>query len=103
MALGIQLFEMLTGETDVYEVFPSASYTMMSSAPEPLLLAIDLRAFAQDQKDVLDAYVGAITVREVVCGRGEEVGGGDGLGKIALPRRIDDATRLDVTNWPRFA
>mgnify|MGYP005849327221 CR=1 FL=1 len=39
-------------------------------------------------KDMLDASVAAITVFEFVKGHGCEVGGGDGLGTILLPRKL---------------
>lgn len=38
---------------------------------------------------MLDASVGAITVYELINGRGCEVGGEDGLGTIVVPGSID--------------
>jgi hypothetical protein len=37
---------------------------------------------------MLDAYVAAVTVAEFQQGRGSEVGGGDQLGSIVLPKPI---------------
>jgi predicted nuclease with RNAse H fold len=99
MSLGFQLFhafsEAQTGA--VYEVFPSASYTQF--AGEGTCLQIDLVGFEPGPKDMLDAYVCAVTVREFVIGRGCEVGNGDHLGTIVLPRQLHG---LDspVLVWP---
>ena len=41
----------------------------------------------------------AFTVREFLAGRGAEVGGGDGLGTIVLPRPIPDPISA-VLHWP---
>ena len=62
-------------------------------------LTIALQYFSAGPKDMLDAHVAALTAREVVMGRGAEVGGGDGLGTIALPRPLA-AGPLDVLTWP---
>ena len=51
-------------------------------------------------KDMLDAWVAAATVREFVEGRGAEVGGGDGLGTIVLPRPIREPAIDEVMRWP---
>ena len=37
---------------------------------------------------MLDARVAAVTVREFIKGRGEQIGDLDGLGTIVLPRPI---------------
>ena len=55
-----------------------------------LTYEICLKNFKQGVKDMLDASAGAITVKEFTEGRGEAVGGEDGLGTIILPRRIKD-------------
>jgi len=47
----------------------------------------------------LDAVVAALTVREFKSGRGTEVGGGDGLGTIVLPRPVQNPIQA-VLNWP---
>ena len=52
-------------------------------------------------KDMLDAAIGALTVREFEAGRGCEVGGGDGLGTIILPRPIPEPIEAVLT-WPAY-
>jgi hypothetical protein len=51
-------------------------------------------------KDMLDAWVAAATVREFVEGKGTEVGGGDGLGTIILPRPLPEPVIGEVLEWP---
>ena len=53
---------------------------------------------------MLDAVVAAVTVHEFEAGRGAEVGGGDGLGTIVLPRAIAETeTKPGVLIWPQGA
>ena len=49
---------------------------------------------------MLDAWVAAATVREFVEGRGVEVGGGDGLGTIIIPRPLPEPIIQEVLAWP---
>ena len=49
---------------------------------------------------MLDAWVAAATVKEFVNERGTEVGGGDGLGTIILPRPLPDPIIEEVLDWP---
>jgi hypothetical protein len=49
---------------------------------------------------MLDAWVAAITMREYVLGRGAEVGGGDGMGTIILPRPLPEPVIGEVLKWP---
>lgn len=49
---------------------------------------------------MLDAWVAAATVREFHGGRGIEVGGGDGLGAIILPRPLPEPVIEEVICWP---
>lgn len=49
---------------------------------------------------MLDAWVAAAAVREFVEGRGTEVGDGDGLGTIILPRPLPELVIKDVLRWP---
>jgi hypothetical protein len=49
---------------------------------------------------MLDACVAAVTVRELVLGRGCEVGGGDGLGSIVLPRAPSLGRARGLLDWP---
>jgi hypothetical protein len=62
-------------------------------------MTVDLRGFAAGPKDMLDAYVGAVTVGEFIAGRGSEVGGGDGLGTIVLPKTLPSANPA-LLQWP---
>jgi hypothetical protein len=98
MILGFALFEALSDQARIYEVFPSASYTLLGSAAR-LNITVRLSDFTRGQKDVLDAYVAAATVREFVLGRGVAVGGGDGLGEIVLPRALPKPIE-GVLHWP---
>jgi hypothetical protein len=97
MQLGFSLYRHLTGAGQLYEVFPTASYNLL--AGEQLRVEIDLARFADGPKDMLDAYVAAATVREFVQRRGMEVGGGDGLGTIILPRPLPGPIP-EVLRWP---
>lgn len=93
MSLGAQLFAELKDYEDVYEVFPSASYAQLDKLDQPVV-CLSFRRFAAGPKDMLDAVVAAVTAAEFGAGRGVEVGGGDGLGSIILPRSIDDCPTL---------
>lgn len=86
MKLGFDIFLALKEFLHVYEVFPSASYKLLQD--EILSYEICLKGFKNGVKDMLDASVAAITVYEFLQERGCEVGGEDGLGSIALPRRF---------------
>lgn len=97
MKLGVRLFEALDGLAETYEVFPSASYAQLRDDHQASV-TLAFRGFAPGPKDMLDAYVAAVTVREFVAGRGCRVGGGDGLGEIVLPRPLKGTLR--VTAWP---
>jgi hypothetical protein len=100
MQLGFALFRELAAFPHVYEVFPSASYTLLS-ADKSARFELCLQGFARGPKDMLDAHVAALTAHEYVQGRGQAVGGGDGLGQIILPRRL--AVGLErVLQWPEL-
>lgn len=90
MKLGFRLFETLADLHHVYEVFPSASYQQLEHAPERALTTMDLRVLRPGPKDMVDAMAAAYTTREFVQGRGCEVGNGDGLGSIILPRPLGE-------------
>jgi hypothetical protein len=49
---------------------------------------------------MLDAWAAAATVRDFVEGWGAEVGGGDGLGTIILPRLLPEPVIDEVLDWP---
>lgn len=87
MELGFGLFEALREYPHVHEIFPSAAYQQLAGDASAVFdLAIG--AFRPGPKDMLDAALGAFVVREFSQGRGCEVGGGDSLGTIVLPRPL---------------
>lgn len=101
MKLGFRLFEALADYPNVFEVFPSASYAQLEHAGERALTTMDLRVLRPGPKDMVDAMVAAYTTREFVQGRGCEVGGGDGLGTIVLPRTLTEEHRAHgVLSYP---
>ena len=81
MRLDFDLFKSLEDIKPVFEVFPSASYSMLRDKKN-LRVSIYFADFAQGPKDMLDACIGTLTVHQYVNGRGCEVGDGDGLGTI---------------------
>jgi predicted nuclease with RNAse H fold len=99
MRLGYVLFRVLESLGKVYEVFPSASYSLLEDLN--VETKIELSQFRLGPKDMLDAIVGAVTVREFACGHGWEAGGGDGLGTIILPG--PPPTGHPCTRWPGSA
>lgn len=99
MDLGFKLFEKLDGYPYVHEVFPSASYTMLEENRD-VNIRINFAQFIYSPKDMLDACLAAATVREFVCGRGEQVGGGDGFGSMVLPRPIKNGRIEEIFRWP---
>ena len=100
MAIGFDLFNALKGLIpSVYEVFPSASYSLLCGVTD-VRISIDFSSCLNGPKDMLDALVAAATVREFIGGRGEEVGGGDGLGTIILPQPLPSPVIQEVLLWP---
>ena len=98
MQIGFRIFNALEAGPRVHEVFPSASYEMLQSAPEARI-SLSFEHFRPGPKDMLDATIGALTVREFESGLGVEVGGGDGLGTIVLPRPLLEPIQR-VLLWP---
>ncbi len=98
MQHGFRIFDFLAGRAPCYEVFPSASYRLFEGDPAPVT-TLDFAHFKPGPKDMLDAVVAAVTVHEYLAGRGAEVGGGDGLGMIVLPRPLPQP-RAEVLAWP---
>ena len=98
MRLGFELFAAAEGTGGragggspaprVLEVFPSATYRALHGSPERIPVRISLEGFAPGPKDMLDAVAGALTALQVARGAGCVVGGGDGLGTLALPRPL---------------
>ena len=99
MQLGFSFFKALEGLAIVHEVFPTASYTLLQDNTNVRIHA-DFSACSPGPKDMLDAWVAAATVREFVEGRGAEVGGGNGLGTIILPRSLPEPVIAEVLIWP---
>ncbi len=99
MNLGFRIYEALSENPHVYEVFPSASYRMLQ-ADRSLKITLDFGEFFPGPKDMLDACIAAATVYEFLGGRGTEVGGGDGLGTIVLPRKPLLRPDHPVFEWP---
>jgi predicted nuclease with RNAse H fold len=102
MQLGFELFAELGQRFLTMEVFPTASYRMFADSQLPSRMEVNLADFARGPKDVLDAYVSAVTVREFMAGRGCEIGGGDDLGTIVLPRPVS-YRHAGILNWPQNA
>ena len=99
MQLGFRFFKVLEGLATIHEVFPTASYTLLQGDTD-IRIDADFSACSPGPKDMPDAWVAAATVREFVGGRGAEVGGGDGLGTIILPRPLPEPVIMEVLLWP---
>jgi hypothetical protein len=99
MNLGFKLYSALEGFAKVHEVFPTASYALLQGNTDVRIDA-DFSACKPGAKDMIDAWVAAATVREFVEERGSEVGGGDGLGMIILPRPLPEPVINEVLVWP---
>lgn len=101
MSVGFALFSALEGRADTLEVFPSASYRMLDNQCD-VRVDIPLTGFLDGPKDMLDAVVAAVTGAEFLSGNGQEVGGGDGLGTIVLPRGLPTVPedQAAVLAWP---
>ena len=100
MAQGFELFASLRhAGIRVEEVFPSAAYRMLDDERN-IFITMPLSGFLPGPKDMLDAVVAAFALREYIQGRGCEVGGGDGLGTIVLPRSVDHPNFDLVSTWP---
>lgn len=99
MTVGFQLFSALEGVATVYEVFATASYALLQGNSD-VRLNVDFSACKPGSKDMLDAWIAAATVREFVEGRETEVGGGDGLETIILPRPLPAPVIAEVMDWP---
>ena len=100
MLLGFELFKVLEKRYKVYEVFPTASLSLLRFE-EGQNVSFNFTDFVIDKngsiaasaKDMLDAIIAAYTVFRHNGKFGEEVGGGDGLGTILLPVKLNKADR----------
>ena len=102
MQLGFAMFRSLAGlpHVVVHEVFPSASYRMFEVGQAPSV-TLSLTSFEPGPKDMLDAIVAAVTIREFTEGRGSEIGGGDGMGTMILPRPLTTVQAQNFSmRWP---
>lgn len=99
MNLGFEFYSALEGISRVHEVFPTASYALLQGNTDVRINA-NFSACKPGPKDMLDAWVAAATVREFANGKGTEVGGGDGLGTIILPRPLPEPIIKEVLVWP---
>jgi len=98
MVLGYTLYGVLGDLGDVYEVFPSASYGALRG--NTASAKVNFSPFFPGPKDMLDASVGALTVREYVQNRGWAAGGGDSLGAIILPGTPPASSHPELLKWP---
>lgn len=99
MKLGFMVYEVMKDFKYVFEVFPSASYNLLRKDHD-LKVKINFANFSQGPKDMIDACIAAMTAYEFVHGRGSEVGGGDGLGSIILPRPLIGKPSRELLSWP---
>ena len=97
MQVGFALFRRLASLTQTFEVFPTASLRLLAQDSE-VRLDLPLRALTkQTVADLVDAWLAALTVHAFLAGRGCEVGNGDGLGSIILPRPV---VAHAIRDWP---
>jgi len=99
MRKGFELYKQLGTFFTTFEVFPTASYTLLQGKKN-VKLQIDFSACSPGPKDMIDAFVSSVTVREFIRGKGTEVGNGDNLGYIVLPRPLSNLLVAEVLNWP---
>ena len=101
MELGYRLYQTLKDVEHLYEVFPSASYTMLEGHQLPPI-ELSFAKFVHGPKDMLDACVSAYTIHAFIHAKGFEVGGGDGLGTIILPGTLPGPGSHPVLHWPNI-
>jgi predicted nuclease with RNAse H fold len=99
MLLGFEIYRQMKDFNNVFEVFPSAAYNMLKD-DQDVKVTINFSNFFKGPKDMLDACVAAMTVYEFMHDRGTEVGGGDGLGTIILPRPLIGIPSRELLSWP---
>lgn len=99
MRKGFELYKTIGDLFPTFEIFPTASYSLLHGKKD-VNLQIDFSACLPGPKDMLDAFVSSVTVREFIRGRGTEVGNGDNLGAIILPRPLPNPIIAEVLSWP---
>lgn len=99
MRKGFELYKQLGVFFATFEVFPTASYSLLNGKKN-VNLQIDFSACSPGPKDMMDAFVSSVTVREFVHGKGTEVGNGDSLGSIVLPCTLSNPLIAEVLSWP---
>jgi len=100
MKIGFKLFSALQDIVPNYEVYPTASYSLLEGITN-VQLSINFSSCKLGPKDIIDSLVAAVTVREYVHERGCSVGGGDGLGEIILPRPLRQPVIKEVLTFDR--
>jgi hypothetical protein len=100
MLLGFSVFRTFEKYSSVHEVFPTATYKLLNQDLDANF-RLSLTGFQRGPKDMLDAYAAALTVYEFEHDRGCQVGDGDGLGTIVLPRPVRTHKQA-VLEWPTF-
>lgn len=98
MLLGFALFRAFEGFPSVHEVFPTSAYKLLNHDTHATL-TFPLFGFQRGPRDMLDAYAAALVVYEFEHARGCQIGGGDGLGTIVLPRPVHTDKKA-VLQWP---
>jgi hypothetical protein len=99
MRKGFELYNQLETSFPTFEVFPTASYSLLQGKKN-VKLHIDFSTCLPGPKDMMDAFVSSVTVREFICGKGTEVGNGDNLGSIILPCPFSNLFIPEVLKWP---
>jgi predicted nuclease with RNAse H fold len=99
MQLGFALFGCLADCEHVFEAYPAASLHLLQGRPQPQV-TISFASFRPGPRDMLDACLAALTVRQFLHGLGSQVGGGDGLGTIILPAPLPVPPDHPVLHWP---
>lgn len=98
MKLGYAIFQTLH-KFQTFEVFPSAAYKLLNGKSDSKI-ELSFENFSTGPKDMLDAAAAAFTVRELNAGRGEELGGDDGLGTIVIPAIISKELPQSLLEFP---
>lgn len=98
MKLGYTIFQTLHNY-QTYEVFPSATYRLLNGKLTSTI-ELSFENFSAGPKDLLDAAAAALTIKEFYQGRGEELGGDDGLGSIVIPTKKSQNLPKNLLEYP---